>query len=321
MDLSIIIVNWHSAGYVRACLKSVFGTVSGLSFEVIVIDSGSGDGCEEMVAREFPVVRFVESKENLGFPKANNTAYRCAKGEVLLFLNPDAEVCEGTVLELWQSLRKLPQAGIVGARLLNSDGTLQTSCIQAFPTIWNQILDSEWLRQRSPRARLWGMAALFQEEAQPAEVDMVSGACLMVKREVFEQVGLFSTYCFMYVEDVDLCLKARRAGWKTYYVPEAQVVHHGGGSSTASTQTFGAVMAQESMKRFFECTRGRWYARAFTFALALAAAQRCLLLACIWLFQRMAGLKADTRFSLNKWLAIFRWAVGGETWVKKYGYS
>jgi GT2 family glycosyltransferase len=319
MDLSIIVVNWHSEEYVRACLKSLFSTVSGLSFEVIVIDSGSGDGCGSLVRREFPGVIFIESRGNLGFPRANNAAYGRASGDAILFLNPDTEVREGAILNLWQSLRQLPQVGIVGAKLLNSDGSVQTSCIQAFPTIWNQIFDSEWLRRRSPKARLWGMAALFAETAQPAVVEMVSGACLMVKREVFESVGHFSTYSFMYVEDVDLCFKAWRAGWKSYYVPAAQVVHHGGGSSARSGQTFGAVMTQESMRRFFERSRGRWYARIYTLALALAAALRCLLLTCVWPFQSAAGLGRGTRLSLNKWLAILRWAIGGETWVRKYG--
>ena len=203
MDLSIIIVNWNSADYVKTCLASIFRAPPGLSFEVIVIDSGSNDNCGAIIARNFPAVKFIQANDNLGFPKANNRAYSCAKGDVILFLNPDTEIRGGMILNLWQSLRHLPQAGIVGAKLLNADGTVQTSCIQSFPTILNQVLDSELLRRWFPTARLWGMAALFKEGMQPEEVDIVSGACLMVKREVFERVGFFSTYCFMYVEDVE----------------------------------------------------------------------------------------------------------------------
>ena len=319
MDLSIIVVNWHSTEYVRACLASIFSTISGLKLEVLVIDSGSADGCGEMIAREFPAVTFIESKDNLGFPKANNLAYACAKGEVILFLNPDTELRGDAVLRLWQTLRDQPQAGIVGAKLLNSDGTLQTSCIQSFPTILNQVLDSDLLRQRFPRARMWGMRPLYDSDSKPQEVDMVSGACLMVKREVFEHVGRFSTYCFMYAEDVDLCFKALQAGWKTYYVPQAVVVHHGGGSSAQSAKTFSAVMARESLRRFFEHRRGAWYARSYRLALALSAAPRCLLLACAWVLGRMVGSRRGAGNNLKKWLAILRWTVGWETWVHKYG--
>jgi N-acetylglucosaminyl-diphospho-decaprenol L-rhamnosyltransferase len=319
MDLSIIIVNWNSAGYLKACLTSIFKTVSGLSFEVIVIDGGSNDGCAAMIQQGFPVVRFIQAKGNPGFPKANNAAYAQAKGDAILFLNPDTEVGDKAVFNLWQSLQQEPRAGIAGAKLLNTDGTVQTSCIQSFPTILNQAFDCELLRQCFPKAALWGMADLYNSDTKPKEVDLVSGACLMVKREVFERVGHFSTYCFMYVEDVDLCYKTRQAGWKTCYVPTAVVTHHGGGSSTRSVKTFGVVMAQESLRRFFEHTRGRLYARAYTITLALAAAQRCLLLACALTVQSIAGAGQQSRFSLNKWFAILRWTLGQEKWVKKYG--
>jgi N-acetylglucosaminyl-diphospho-decaprenol L-rhamnosyltransferase len=318
MDLSIIIVNWNSGDYVRACLKSIFDTVFHLSFEVIVIDNGSGDGCGAMLAREFPSVIFIENNENLGFAKANNAAFAHAEGDAILFLNPDTLVLKGSVMRLWRGLQELPRAGIVGARLLNSDGTLQTSCIQAFPTILNQLLDSEFLRRRFPRAQCWGMAALFNGVTHPEVVDMVSGACLMVKREVFERIGWFSTYCFMYVEDVDLCFKARRAGWQTYYVPDAAVTHHGGGSAARSTKTFSAVMTQESMRRFFTRTRGRWYARVFTVMMAFMALQRCILLGIALVLCSTAGYGQDAWPCLNKWLAILRWTVGRESWIKRY---
>ncbi len=319
MDLSIIIVNWNSADYVKGCLRSIFAAPPGLSFEVIVIDSGSGDDCGNMIRRDFPGVIFIDGKENLGFPKANNAAYERAQGEAILFLNPDTEVPAGAIMRLWQTLRELPQAGIVGAKLLNSDGSLQTSCVQAFPTILNQMLDSEFLRRKFPRSRLWGMSELFVAGSRPREVDMVSGACLMIKRKVFDQVGRFSTYCFMYVEDMDLCLKARQAGWRTCLVPDALIVHHGGGSSARSVKTFSAVMAQESMRRFFACRRGRWHARAYTLASGLMAAQRCLLLAGAWVLQSAAGSGQGARHSLRKWLAILSWALGRETWITKYG--
>lgn len=317
MELSIIIVNWNSIEYVRACLVSIFKTVARLSFEVIVIDSGSGDGCGEMIAGEFPAVKFIASRANLGFPRANNVACAASSGQTLLFLNPDTEVRPNAVLELYRALHAHEDTGIVGARLLNSDGSLQTSCVQAFPTIWNQALSADLLHRWFPRARLWGAAALFA--GQPQAVDMVSGACLMVKRHVFEHVGRFSTYSFMYVEDVDICLKAKKAGWNTCYVPSAEVVHHGGGSSACSVKAFNAVMSRESLRRFFCLTRGRGYARLFTLVQGLVAAQRCSLLLAACTLQTLSGSEGYTRRRLVKWSAILRWSLGREHWIKKYG--
>ena len=146
--LSIVIVNWKSADFLRKCLQSIFANASDMSLEVIVVDNASFDGSAELVEREFPGVHFVQSKENLGFAGANNLGVRSAKGRNLLFLNPDTEVI-GTALERMSSfLDATPDAGAVGCKLLNTDGTVQTSCIQPFPTILNQAL----LRVRSTLA-------------------------------------------------------------------------------------------------------------------------------------------------------------------------
>jgi len=179
MDLSIIIVNWNSKEYLRKCVGSILTGTRGLDFEIIVIDSASFDGCAEMLRNEFPRVRFIQSQENLGFAKANNLAFQSAIGEFLLFLNPDTEIVGPAINLLHSALKELPDAGAVGGKLLNSDGTVQTSCVQAFPTILNQCLSAEALRQLTPKARLWGMRAIFENGGKPSEVEMISGACLI----------------------------------------------------------------------------------------------------------------------------------------------
>src|SRR5262245_55141684 len=135
MDLSIIIVNWNSREYLRKCMTSISSHAPRLDYEVIVIDSGSFDGCEEMLKEHFPAVRFVQHERNDGFAKANNIAFGASAGASLLFLNPDTEVVGPAIEVLYKSLHSLPDAGIVGARLVNTDGSLQSSCIQALPTI------------------------------------------------------------------------------------------------------------------------------------------------------------------------------------------
>ena len=319
MDLSIIIVNWNSKHFLDKCIKSILATATGFNFEIIVIDSGSFDGCGEMLRQRYPQVRFLQNNQNLGFAKANNEAFRKSTGRYLLFLNPDTEVKREAVRELLHELEVLPDAGAVGAKLLNTDKTIQTSCIRSFPDIQNQILDSEILRNCFPRSRLWGMAPLFAQSEKPIKVDAVSGACLMIKKSVFENIGMFSTEYFMYSEDIDLCFKLQHQGWNTYYVPKAAVIHHGGGSSLQeSTNTFSDVMILESRWRFFRKTRSHEYSQLYRIAMLSMSIIRIWLLSISLPILGMRGKTDSTIMALRKWIARLRWALGFEKWVKNY---
>lgn len=316
MDLSIIIVNWKSKEYLRNCLASILAETEELNYEIVVIDSASFDGAGEMLAREFPQVQFIQSQENLGFSKANNVAFQASTGEVLLFLNPDTELVGPAINQLYTTLRELPNAGIVGARLLNTDGSLQTSCVQAFPTILNQLLNAEALRRLTPGARLWGMRALFALGQKPEPVEMISGACMMMRREVFERTGQFSLDYFMYAEDTDLCFKSRQLGLVNYYVGGAVIVHHGGGSSQQARSNFANVMVFESNSRFLKKWRGASYSFGYRIAMSGAALVRVVTL--ILLSPVLLVLKGVGRWrsACSKWLAIFRWGIGLWRWVR-----
>src|SRR5437762_3548719 len=133
MDLSIIIVNWNSKDYLRKCLKSIYANTHGIDFEIIVVDNASFDGSGELLAQDFPKVRFVQSHTNLGFARANNLGFGNSTGRNVLFLNPDTEAVGGALNELLQRLQRLPNAGVVGCKLLNTDGSMQTSCLQSYP--------------------------------------------------------------------------------------------------------------------------------------------------------------------------------------------
>jgi N-acetylglucosaminyl-diphospho-decaprenol L-rhamnosyltransferase len=263
MDLSIVIVNWNSVAYLGPCLNSVIRHTRGIRREIIVVDSGSFDGSAELLRARYRSVRFIQCRDNLGFAGANNLACRSASGEHLLFLNPDTQVTAGAVQVMLDHLRSHRQAGAVGARLLNSDGSLQSSCVQPFPTILNQLLNSDYLRGRWPRSGLWGLKPLFAAEPQPATVDAVSGACVMVRRVAFNDVGQFSEEYFMYAEDVDLCHKLRQARYINYWLPQASVLHHGGGSSDRAPSEFSVLMMRESIWRFLHKSRGAGYAAMY----------------------------------------------------------
>lgn len=318
LDLSIIIVNWNSKDYLRKCLETVFSETNDIEFEVIVIDGGSFDGCSEMLSEHYPQVRFIQSERNVGFGQANNLGTRLAKGEVLLFLNPDTEVREHAIDRLYDQLSKLERPGAVGCRLLNSDGSVQTSCVQPFPTILNQMLDAEVLHRLFRNSNLSGAGNLLSEGSEPGEVEVVSGACLMIDKNLFEKVGGFSPEYFMYGEDLDLCFKARQAGFLNYHVRDAVIVHHGGGSTNRSVSNFSNVMMRESVYRLLRKTRGPTYGNCYRAALAGSALLRMALLGILFPAWSVQGKKERWNGAIRKWFGILRWGLGFEGWLYKY---
>lgn len=316
VELSIIIVNWNSRDYVRKCVQSIYANACATAFEIIVVDGASYDGCGEMLAREFPAVRFVQSRVNAGFAAGNNLGAERSQGRVLLFLNPDTEVIGNALDRLFETLNQLPHTGIVGARLLNTDGTLQTSCIQSFPTVLNQVLDAECLRRIFPRSRLWGMMALFDETQNAGPIEVISGACIMIKRSIFQMVSGFDESYFMYSEDLELCYRVREAGFDCLYVPDAQIIHHGGGSSNSARSMFSTVMTRQSIFRFLKRHRGRFVAGCYRAAMGISSLIRLPLIAVANSAKRLVRKKIIVG-SFSKWIFILRWSVGLESWAAK----
>ena len=315
MDLSIIIVNWNSAAFLRKCLGTIYGRSRQLQFEVIVIDNASFDGARQMVETEFPDVTFLESGANLGFAGANNAAFDRSSGRNILFLNPDTEILGAALDTMVSTLDSSPAAGIVGCKLLNFDGTVQTSCIQTFPTVWNQLLDAEFLRSLFPHARIWGTAPLGKDGQAPVGVEVVSGACLMIKRTVFEKVGRFSTAYFMYAEDADLCYKVKRAGWSVEYLGSIQVVHHGGGSFGVKQSRLAAVMMRQSLYEFIRRRQGSYQAALYRISMMIAASIRLFLLGAAFVLTVGLYHPGSIRNAAGKWFNILRWCLGREDWA------
>jgi GT2 family glycosyltransferase len=311
--LSIIFVNWNSTEYLRACLASIFSEAQGLDFEIIVVDNASPSGDAGVLKTEFPGINLVESKTNLGFAGANNLGFRHSTGKLLLFLNPDTKIIGSAIQTMAAHLESIPGAGIVGCKLLNTDLSIQTSCVQRFPTILNQALDIEFLRLRWPACRLWEIQALFSDRPGPSELEVISGACLMIRREVFEAAGRFSEDYFMYGEDMDLCFKVRQAGFKNYYVGDASVIHYGGGSSKQSGKNQWATIHQRNaILQFCRKTRGPFYAWMYRAVIGMAALGRLLVVIPLLPLQRIVVRMRRVSSASEKWLAILKWAVGLE---------
>ena len=303
MDVSVVIVNWNSIAYLRDCINSIREHTRDLSFEIIVVDNASPAGDAELLESQFQGIIVIKSAENLGFAGANNVGFRRSTGAYVLFLNPDTKLV-GPALDLMvQGMRSLPDAGIVGCKLLNSDLSIQTSCIQTFPTILNQLLDSDYLRLRWPNSKLWGTASLFSNSAQPAKVEVISGACMLVRREVFEQVGLFTEDYFMYAEDLDLCYKVEQAGHSNYYLGTGTVIHHGGKSSNPEKAT---QMKWKSIAQFCEKRRGTFYALMLRTAMASAAVARMGAIVGMGLFGNTFGTRESRGTAFAKWRLVLK---------------
>ena len=318
-ELSIIIVNWNSKYYLQKCLYSIMKDERRPALEIIVVDNASYDGCDQILADEFEDVYFVQSEHNIGFAGANNLGSQHSKAEYLLFLNPDTEVGPGALRTMLENLKKLSKAGVVGAHLLNKDGSVQKSCIRTFPTLLNQLLETETLIGWFPRSRLWGMAPLYDQPEKPVEVDAISGACIMIKKSVFNCVDKFSADYFMYSEDIDLCHKVRKAGCKNYYIPTAVIVHYGGASSSqSSANTFSSVMMLESRLRFFRKTQSWWYCHLYRLAMCSASIFRIGLVLLMWPIHDFCCSEGTPKTVLEKWIARLRWTLGGEKWVKNF---
>jgi GT2 family glycosyltransferase len=255
MDLSIIIVNWNTKDLLLQCLESVYQTIKRVEMEVFVVDNGSMDGSIAAAKGRFPEVKFIQNEINLGFARANNQALSLAKGRYLLLLNPDTQVKKGAMERLISFMDAHPEAGGAGAQLLNSDGSRQNS-IANFPSLATELLNKSLLR--------WFFPSVFpgkeRNYPEPIEVDSVIGACMVVKRDAIEPVGLLDEGYFLFLEETDWCYRMRRTGWKIYHVPQAEIYHFQG-KGVEMEKKKARVEYYRSLYRFFKKNRGRlqWF--------------------------------------------------------------
>jgi GT2 family glycosyltransferase len=253
-DLSIIIVNWNTRDYLLRCLRSVFRMRERESREVIVVDNSSRDGSVEEVKRLFPGIDLIVNEQNFGFAKATNQGIKHSSGTFVLLLNPDTEVPDGSIERLVAFMRNYPDAGIAGAQLLNEDGSRQNS-IANFPSLATEILNKSLLRRLFPQ-RYPGKE---REYSGPIEVDSVIGACMLVRRQAMEKVGILDEDYFLFLEETDWCYRMKNAGWKVYHVPQAEIVHFQG-RGAESRKKEAKVEYYTSRYQFFKKNRGRlWW--------------------------------------------------------------
>jgi GT2 family glycosyltransferase len=228
VDVSVIIVSWNVSDLLDVTLATIKKYTTSCTYEVIVVDNASVDDSVAMVEKKYPWVQLINPGENLGFGKANNLGLSKALGKYILYLNPDIELIEDAIGPMLEFLEKNPQDGLIGPKLLNSDHSHQNS-VGNFPTLHN--LFAEYVR---------GEKALAIKNAHPTKiktVDAVLGACILGRGELIRQLGGFDERYFMYLEETDMCLNAKKLGFNTIYFPDVAMVHHSGKSSGYSDES------------------------------------------------------------------------------------
>ncbi len=233
MQLSVIIVNWNTCQLLDRCLNALSTELRNQNLfqnlsEVFVIDNASKDGSAAMAQKKYPWVKLTKNKENTGFARANNQALKLATGNYILLLNPDTEIYPNAIGTLISFLDHHPQAGIVAPQLINTDGSIQASC-RAFPTFAGLSFELLGLSRMMPlgsKARSYKMLDWKHDDER--QVDQPEGACLLIRKEIFSQIGSFDEGFFMLFEEVDWCYRAKKAGWEIWFTPTARVLHHMG---------------------------------------------------------------------------------------------
>lgn len=302
IDLSVIVVTYNTSEMTLECLRVLVTAIEGLRSEICVVDNASSDGTADAIRETFPQVRIISNERNAGFGAANNQGMNEARGEFFLLLNSDAFPRCDAIAVLIDFLRKNPRAGVVGPRVLNVDGSLQVSCYP-FPTPGFAWLENLWLSHGYSR---WAHDSVRR-------VDFVIGACLLLRRQVYEEVGGFDEQFFMYAEEADWQRRMRNMGWEAVFVPSACVTHLGGASGANEKATIN--------RHFFDSLdiyQRKHHGVAGLISLRCAMATGCLLRALLWAAASLRPrLRATalSKFRLHSWLFIRQttyWSVGYE---------
>jgi GT2 family glycosyltransferase len=269
MLLSIVIVSWNTRDLLACCLRSLYDFPLSDKFEIWVVDNNSSDHSVDMVKDQFPQVKIIENKENQGFAHGNNQAMRRSTGKYVMLLNPDTEVKPGSLDVLVNFLEGESQAAAAGAKLVSPDGGLQSSCHPELTLpreMWRLFHLDTLHRYGTYNMHKW-------DPKSPRQVDVLQGAALVLRSEALEQVGLLDEDYFMYTEEVDLCFRLRKAGWRLYWIPEAEVLHYGGQSTKLVAEKMFLAL-YESRLKFFRKHYGATAARGYKLVLTAAALAR-----------------------------------------------
>jgi len=291
MKLTVVIVNYNVRHFLDQCLQSVFRSLKNIDGEVYVVDNHSVDGSVEMLREQFPQVKLIDNKDNVGFSKANNQAIRKSKGEYVLLLNPDTVVEEDTFKVCIDFMDAHEDAGALGVKLIDGKGSFLPESKRGLPTPEVAFYKISGLSKIFPKSKRFGKYHLgYLPENETNEIEILSGAFMFIRKAALEKTGLLDETFFMYGEDIDLSYRITESGYKIYYHPNTRVIHYRGESTKKSSVNYVFVFYQAMIifanKHFMP---GR--ARLFSLIIQLAVYLR-------------AGLSVIKRIIEKIWLPI-----------------
>ena len=310
MDLSIIIVNWNTRELLEKCLGSVAARQGRLAVQTIVVDNNSADGSREMVARQFPEVRLINSGGNIGFGRGCNLGVQQAAAPLVLFLNPDTEIRGDALEKMAGFMEANPSVGALNCKIREPSGSAFGPGLQWFPSPFTELARL-FLVSRETQGRLSGLLPYHDPEVS-GFVKKLFGGCLLVRESVLARVGTFDERFFMYCEDVDLSRRITAAGWKLYYLSEAEIIHLGGGASSRAPGRFSVLMMCESFSKLMRKYHGRAGSLGYRAVAFLGAQFRLAVLLAMRALMPLASAedKAEIASSLRKYFTIIQWSVG-----------
>ena len=268
--ISVIVVNYNVEFFLEQCLNSVKKALENVSGEVFVVDNNSIDGSVEMVRLKFPEINLIANKDNRGFSKANNQAIEISQGDYILLLNPDTVVEEDTFLKVISFMDNHPDAGGLGVRMLDGKGVFLPESKRGLPTPTVAFYKIFGLSKLFPKSKKFGQYHLGHlNELETNEVDILSGAFMLMRKEALNKVGLLDETFFMYGEDVDLSYRIQKGGYKNYYFPETRIIHYKGESTKKSSVNYVFVFYR-AMVIFAEKHFSQKNAKLFSFLINCA---------------------------------------------------
>ncbi|NOX47717.1 MAG: glycosyltransferase [Chlorobi bacterium] len=293
MKLSIIIVNYNVRYFLEQCLYSVSKAVKGMQAEVFVVDNNSVDGSVEMVKEKFPGFTCIDNKENLGFSKANNQAIRLSKGEYVLLLNPDTLIEEDTLRKVCEFMDSHPDAGGLGVKMVDGNGNFLPESKRGLPTPAVAFYKIFGFSRIFPKSKVFGKYHLgFLDKEETHEIEILSGAFMLMRKSVLDKTGLLDETFFMYGEDIDLSYRIIKAGYKNYYFPGTRIIHYKGESTKKSSVNYVLVF-YNAMVIFAKKHFSQKNARLFSFLINIAIYFRAVLAIVSRFFSRAAQPIAD----------------------------
>jgi len=261
-DVSIVTVSWNVKKLILECIQSVYEKTENYSFEMIIIDNDSKDGTPETIEKKFHEIKLIKNNYNAGITVANNQGIKASKGRYICFLNPDTHLINNAIDLLVKYLEENTSVSAVGPQSINPGGVIEENCRKGSMSIWTEFLDMTTLTARFPKNRIISRHRLgYWDHMSIRSVDHIAAECLIVRKNLLNQIGVMDEQFFMYGDDTDFCRRIKNSGGEIIYFPHAKIFHHKGSSSKQNSEI--SIVAKESYYKYFSKHHGVFYALCY----------------------------------------------------------